>query len=68
MSKKQFTEEFRVKVVNEAIETGEQGVVARHHDIHPVTLSKWVNNYKRYGKQQFLNKLLNLLRILSFKS
>lgn len=50
MPKKQLTEEFRVKVVKEALETGEQGIVARRHDIHPVTLSRWINNYKKYGK------------------
>ena len=50
MPKKQLTEEFRVKVVKEALETGEHGLVARRHDIHPATLSRWVNNYKKYGK------------------
>lgn len=50
MSKRQFNEEFRVQVVKDVLETGETGLVARHYSLHPVLGSRWVNNFKKYGK------------------
>jgi len=49
-SKRTFSEDYRVKVVKEVLETGETGLVARRHDLHPKLVSRWVNNFKKYGK------------------
>jgi len=48
--KRSYTEEYRLKIVKEVMDTGETGVVARRYDIHPELVSRWVNNYKRTGK------------------
>lgn len=44
-----FTEEERVAFVNEVLQSGSNILVAKKYDIHPGLLSRWVNNYRRYG-------------------
>jgi transposase-like protein len=53
--KRTFTEDYRVKVVKEALETGETGLVARRYDLHPNLVSRWIGNFKKYGKTTVYN-------------
>lgn len=46
--KRKFTEEQRVKYVNEVLESGSNILIAKKYDINQVQLSYWVNNYRRY--------------------
>lgn len=47
---KKFSEEERVKIVEEALEYGSNALVAAKYGIHPVLLSNWKGNYRRYGQ------------------
>ena len=44
MFKRRFTEEQRVKYVNEVLESGSNVLIAKKYDINQVQLSSWVNN------------------------
>lgn len=46
---RKFTEEERVKIVNEVLECGSNVTIAKLRKIHQVQLSRWVTNYRRYG-------------------
>lgn len=46
---RKFTEEERVEFVNEVLQSGSNILIAKKYDIHPGQLSRWVNNYRRYG-------------------
>ena len=48
MFKRRFTEEQRVKYVNEVLESGSNVLIAKKYDINQVQLSSWVNNYRRF--------------------
>lgn len=45
-----FSEEERVNFVNEALQAGSNILIAKKYDLNPSLLSRWVNNYRRYGK------------------
>lgn len=47
---RRFTEEQRIKMVEEVLEYGSNSLVAAKYDIHPGLLSKWKCNYRRYGQ------------------
>lgn len=53
MRRKTYTREFKIRVVQEAIETGNNTVVARRYDIHPSMVAKWVRQYKQRGPVAF---------------
>jgi transposase len=46
--KRKFTEEERVAIVNEVLETGSNSLIAAKYDINQVQLSTWKCNYRRY--------------------
>lgn len=48
--KRKFTEEERVKIVEEVLACGSNSLIAAKHDINYVQLSNWKNNYRRYGQ------------------
>ena len=48
--KRDFTEEEKVKIVQEVLEVGSTNLIAIKHSINRSQLSRWVNNYRRYGK------------------
>ena len=52
MFKRRFTEEQRVKYVNEVLESGSNVLIAKKYDINQVQLSSWVNNYRRLGNSK----------------
>jgi transposase len=45
--------ETKLRVVKEALETGNVSVVARRYDLSSSLASKWVRQYKRYGEAAF---------------
>lgn len=48
--KRKFTEEERMKFVNEALQSGSNILISKKYDINPVLLCRWVCNYRRYGQ------------------
>lgn len=49
MRRNKYSDELKIQVVKEAMETGNASIVARRHDISPSLVNRWVGNYKRYG-------------------
>lgn len=47
---RKFTEEERVKIVEEILECGSNTLIAAKYNINHVQLSTWKNNYRRYGQ------------------
>ena len=47
---RKFTEEERVKIVEEALEYGSNSLVASKYDINPAQLSNWKSCYRKYGQ------------------
>ncbi len=56
MHRKRYDAEFKIRVVREAIETGNGSIVARRYDIAPVMVSRWVRSYKAHGPAAFDGK------------
>lgn len=46
VQKKQYTKEFKQRVIQEALETGNCATVARRHGIAPTIVSRWVRKSK----------------------
>lgn len=53
MRRKSYTREFKIRVVQEAIETGNNTVVARRYEVHPSMVARWVRQYKKRGEAAF---------------
>jgi len=53
LHRKKYNTEFKIRVAREAIETGNNTVVARRYEIAPVVVSRWVRNYKVNGSTAF---------------
>jgi transposase-like protein len=47
--KRKFIEEERAKIVNEVLETGSSILIAKRYQLNVDLLSRWLNNYRRYG-------------------
>ena len=47
--KRKFSEEERIRIVNEVLECGSNTTIAKLRKVHQVQLSRWVTNYRRYG-------------------
>lgn len=54
MRRKKYSPEFKLKVVKEAIETGNSSLVARNHQLGSSMVSRWVRQYKAVGESNFL--------------
>jgi transposase len=53
LKRRQFTKEFKLQVLRE-IEAGKSVVrAAREHQVHPNTITKWRQQYKRYADRAF---------------
>lgn len=50
MQRRTFTPEFRLRVVREALETGNSAAVARRHDLCTSLVNKRVCKYRRDGE------------------
>ena len=47
--KRKFIEEERVRIVNEVLEYGSNVLIAKKYQLNVDLLSRWLNNYRRYG-------------------
>lgn len=47
---RQYTEEERVKMVEEALQFGSNSLIAAKYNINPVLLCKWKSCYRKYGQ------------------
>ena len=47
---RKYTEEERVKIVEEALQFGSNSLIAAKYNIHPVQISKWKSCYRKYGQ------------------
>lgn len=47
---RKFTEEERVKIVEEILESGSNSLIAAKYDINPMQLSNWKCCYRKYGQ------------------
>lgn len=47
---RKFTEEERVKIVEEVLECGSNSLIAAKYDINPVQICNWKSCYRKYGK------------------
>jgi len=58
MKRKKYTPEFKLKIVKEAIETGNSSFVVRNHQLGSSMVSRWVRQYKAAGESNFLAEAL----------
>lgn len=47
---RKYTEEERVKMVEEALQYGSNALIAEKYKINPVLLCKWKSCYRKYGQ------------------
>ncbi len=47
--KRKYSEEERARIVNEALEYGSNILIAKKYELNADLLSRWLNNYRRYG-------------------
>jgi len=47
---RKYTEEERVKMVEEALQYGSNSLIAAKYNINPVLLSRWKSCYRKYGQ------------------
>ncbi|GAW28870.1 transposase [Carboxydocella sp. ULO1] len=47
MTCRKYTAEFKNQVIKEALETGNNAIVARRHELNPNMVSRWVREYKQ---------------------
>lgn len=52
-SRRRHSPETKLRVVKEALETGNVSVVARRYDLSSSMASKWVRQYKQHGEAAF---------------
>lgn|SRR5690606_35122274 len=53
MTRTRYPSEFKLRVVQEAIEVGNTSEVARRYEIHPTVVGRWVRAYRRDGESAF---------------
>ncbi len=54
--RKQYSKEFKEKVIKEAIETENASLVARQYDLSASMLNRWIREFKNPKKQPIVNK------------
>ena len=52
-NRRRHSPETKLRVVKEALETGNVSIVARRYDLSSSMASKWVRQYKQYGEAAF---------------
>ncbi|MED3648672.1 transposase [Halalkalibacterium halodurans] len=52
MKRTKHSQEFKLQVIKEVLETGKQSIVARRYELNPNMVSRWVREYKdgKYGE------------------
>ena len=46
---KQYSDEFKERIIKECQETGNVSLVARRHEISPNTVHSWMSRYRKTG-------------------
>lgn len=52
-TKRRHTAETKLRVVKEALETGNGSVVARRYDLSSSMVNKWIREYRQHGEAAF---------------
>jgi transposase len=53
LKRRQFSREFKLRILAE-VESGKTvAQVAREHQIHPITITKWRKDHREYGSNAF---------------
>lgn len=53
---RQYSDEFKERIIKECQETGNISLVARRHEISPNTVHTWMGKYRRTGSMKALPK------------
>jgi transposase len=57
MKRKRYSQDFRMQVVKEALETGNASLVARRYEIHNGVVNRWVREYQDQSGSSTTNNL-----------
>ncbi len=74
MTRRRYTEEQKLAVVREAVETGNCAVVGRRHGIAENLVSRWVRQFRALGESAFTgsagggNEDVRAYRALAFEN
>jgi len=52
-TRRHHSAETKLRVVKEALETGNGSMVARRHDLSSSMVNRWVRQYQQYGEAAF---------------
>ena len=52
-TRRRHSAETKLRVVKEALETGNGSIVARRHDLSSSMVNRWVRQYQQYGEAAF---------------
>lgn len=58
MQRRKFSQEFKEKLIKEALETGNASVVARKYDIKPTVVNRWIRDSKKQPQKEIQRKAL----------
>ena len=53
MTRKKYSVDFKQQIIQEALETGNNSVVARRHDLSTSMVSRWVREHKKVKYQPY---------------
>lgn len=53
MHRKKYDAEYKLRVVQEAIQTRNSSAVARRYEVAPTMVARWLRNYKAHGAAAF---------------
>lgn len=58
MKRRKFSQDFKDRLIKEALETGNASVVARKYDINPTVVNRWVRDSKKQPEREIQEKAL----------
>jgi transposase-like protein len=58
MQRRKFSQEFKEKLIKEALEIGNASVVARKYDINPTVVNRWIRDSKIQPEKEIQKKAL----------
>ncbi len=53
MTRRQFTNEQKIQMVKEILQTGNTSLVARRNNVRDSVIRRWFEKYKQYGEAAF---------------
>ena len=54
MTRRKYSYEFKEQIIRECQETGNVALVARRHEISPITIHTWLSKYRKQGRLKSL--------------